>query len=213
VIYRDSNYSNVVQKQIFVVYFDTLLSVSNSPFMYEYLEPYDGKWLWWGVVEDITISGRLLNTTNGYGIPNEKISIFCKGRIGGEGELRWQWIPWTLVAEVQTSADGHYSYIYTPPKTRFTGSDVVYEIKVAWNQTSNHTMGFSNVYLPPRIPSNSSQVDPFVIMGGLGIAVAVITIAVLLLKRKPHTSALQLRMRPCFYLDVLAYIILRANQT
>lgn len=167
-VYSDSAYSSVIQKQTLILYFHTLLSVYNNPCMHEYLEPYNGAWRWWGVIDNITIGGRLLNTTSGSGLLSEEISIFYRGRVEGAEGL---WTSWISVASVQTTEDGFYSYVWTPPATRFQSSDVIYELKVVWNQSGYYAVGFGNVFLPPKTPTNSpSTALVYIALGAMGVA-------------------------------------------
>jgi len=171
VIYGDSTYSNIAQKQTLAFYFDTSLSVYAAPFMYENFEPYEGGYIGWTFIDNVTISGRLLDTNIGKGIPNEKLYVFYRALVNSTFMV---YTPWTFLTEAYTDSDGLYSHVWIPPINRYMSYDIVYTINVVWNQSDHYTKAATNVYSKPETPIGPTLTTLVYVAAATLLAVAVL---------------------------------------
>lgn len=99
-------------------------------------------------IHNVTVSGRLENTSNGSGIQSQDISIYYKN-----ASSRWPLSnisDWEFVSNASTNAEGYFIYVWIPPVTIFLNPEeheVVYQIKVVWEHFGLEALDFADVYI------------------------------------------------------------------
>ena len=134
-------------------------------------------------INNVTITGRLFNTTGNRGIPFQNVSIFYKEvseRIFYDSNFTW-----IFVSNVTTDDNGYFSYVWIPHNTGFRVLDeyeVIYQVQAVW-VSENHTVTetrdvyvSSREYSPPPGPSPLELLRPYLVTGLILSAVVMLSL-------------------------------------
>jgi len=123
-------------------------------------------------IHNVTVSGRLLNTSSGLGIAYQNILV-CYKNVSDRTLV--QNGNWTLINNTSTDVDGYYSYVWIPPARSFLHPEqheVIYQVEVVWKYGDFSAQESRDVYIsnleyqpPYQGPLIIYILQPFLITG------------------------------------------------
>jgi len=133
-------------------------------------------------IHNVTVSGRLVNTTSELGIVHQDISIYYKNV---SERFSVQDMNWVLINITSTDTAGYYSYVWVPSVRLFfhpEEHEVLYQVKVVWEYGDFTVVDSGDVYISSleyeRPPYDIYLLQPFLVTGLFLSGAAVFSIVI-----------------------------------